>query len=132
MRLFKIKNKEIYNGKSKKDENGVHTYAAYKDKSSGEYRAVPLTHIYDTKRQKQLEKGYLKVEKFKQLQYPTGVKNKYITKDIHGDKLDFGKNTKYKCLGTIPSSQAKRIKDFAKSEQKSARTIKLKKQKKKP
>lgn len=113
MRLFKIKNKEMYVTKSNKEKNMSHIYAVYKDKKTKEYRAIQLTHLYDPKREKQLKKGYLKVEKLKQFQYPTGIHNKYYTKDINGNLLDFGRKTKYKKVGTVPTKQAKRIKDFA-------------------
>lgn len=122
MRLFQIKNKEMYNGKDEK-RNGTHIYAVYRDKTTKEYRAIQLTHIYDPKREKQLDKGSLRVEKLKHFKYPSGVHDEYYTQDINGKALDFGRNTKHKNLGTIPSNQAKRIKNFA--------TKKIKRQKKK-
>ena len=116
MRLFKIQNKTMYKAKTeedKKNENKYHTYAVYQDKKTKEYRAIQLTHIYDPKRQKQLEKGHLKLEKLSKFKYPSGIRNEYYTHDINGNALDFGRKSNKKSLGSIPSKQAKRIKKFA-------------------
>ena len=93
--------------------NGVHTYAVYKDRKSNKYRAIQLTHLYENRKEHQIKSGYLKVEKFKQFDYPTGVHNSYYDKDVHGNSLYFGKNTKHLKIGNIPDKQAKRIKNFA-------------------
>ena len=74
MRLFKIKNKYLF--KSDKP-HGTHTYAVYKDKKTGENRAVALTHLYvkDDKRFQQVKKGNIAITKFKEFDVPSGVKN---------------------------------------------------------
>lgn len=95
------------------DPNGVHTYAVYKDKSSGKYRAIQLTHLYEPKKENLINKGYLKVEKFQQFRHPTGVHNTYYDSDVNGRSLDFGRNTRHQYVGNVPSGQANRIKSFA-------------------
>ena len=109
MRLFQIKNKEMYNGKDEK-RNGTHIYAVYRDKKTKEYRAIQLTHIYDPKREKQLDNGILKVEKLKQFRYPTGVHNQYYTQDINGKALDFGRNTKHKIQEISQATKRRELK----------------------
>lgn len=98
--------------------NGIHTYAVYKDKSSGKYRAIQLTHLYEYKKVNAIEKGYIRTEKFKQLKYPSGVKNQYYETDVNGKSLDFGHKTKYKFVGYVPNKQAQRIRNFAKKKYK--------------
>ena len=110
MRLFKIKNKYMFNSNN---PNGNHTYAVYKDKKTNKYRAIQLTHLYEDKKIKQINKGYLKVEKFKEFSYPTGVHDTYYDKDLKGELLYFGKKTKHIMIGKVPNKQAKRIKNFA-------------------
>lgn len=114
MRLFKIKNKYMYNSQNNDYKpNGNHTYAVYKDKKTGKYRAIQLTHLFETKKVAQIEKGQLLIENFNYFKYPTGVKNNYYDKDINGNILDFGKNTKHLYIGNVPSGHAKRIILFA-------------------
>lgn len=110
MRLFKIKNKYMFKSNN---PNGNHTYAVYKDRKTNKYRAIQLTHLYEDKKVKQINKGYLKIEKFKQFTYPTGVHNTYYDKDVKGKSLYFGKNTKHLKIGYVPDKQAKRIRNFA-------------------
>lgn len=115
MRLFKIKNKYMYNSQNNDYKpNGNHTYAVYKDKKTGKYRAIQLTHLYEKKKEILIDKGRLCVEKFKQFRHPTGVPNTYYDCDVNGNALDFGRKTKFQCIGTVSSFQARRIKDFAK------------------
>lgn len=113
MRLFKIKNNVMYKTKNIKDSKGTHTYAVWKDKKTNKYRAVQLTHMYERKKEIQLEKGYLRVEKFPHFKYPTGVHNTFYDSDVNGSQLDFGKKTKHKYIGKISTNQANRIKKFA-------------------
>lgn len=115
MRLFRIKNKYMFNSP---DPNKYHTYAVYKDKRTNKYRAIQLTHLYEPKKERQLNKGYLKVENFKAFKYPTGVHNVYYSSDINGKDLYFGKNSIHKKVGVVPTSQAKRIIQFAKRKHK--------------
>ena len=103
----------MYKCKDKKEENSHHTYAVYRDKKTGKYRAIQLTHLYEEKKQRAINRGYLKVEKFKQMKFPSGVHNVYYEKDINGNDLYFGKNTIHKKVGSINTNQAKRIKRFA-------------------
>ena len=115
MRLAKIKNKYLY-----KDDNpeGAHTYALYYDRPSKRYRAVGLTHLYvkDEKRFKQVKKGNIHIEKFKEFDVPSGVQNYYYDKIIDGKKIDLkDKNVVTKIEKRFLSKkQSKRIRDFAK------------------
>lgn len=93
----------------------VHTYAMYRDKKTKELRAVRTTHLYETGKVRAIEKGHLKVEKFRGIKYPSGVLNKYTTNDINGKPLTYrGVKAERVPKGHIPRRQAKRIKDFAK------------------
>ena len=87
MRLAKIKNKYLFDSDNPK---GTHTYAVYYDKGKKETRAVALTHLYikDDKRFKQVKKGNIKIEKFKEFDTPTGVKNYYYSKNTKGKKIN--------------------------------------------
>ena len=115
MRLFKIRNRYMYTSSNRNyDPNGVHTYAVYKDKTSGKYHAIQLTHLYEPKKVAQIENGRLMVEKFSNFRYPTGVKNNYYDKDINGNDLYFGRNARHRFVGNVSNSQATRIKAFAK------------------
>ena len=66
MRLAKIKNKYLFKGDK---PEGTHTYAVYYHRPTKRYRAVGLTHLYvkDDKRFKQVKKGNIRIEKFKEL-----------------------------------------------------------------
>ena len=103
MRLAKIKNKYLFKGDK---PEGTHTYAVYYDKPSKRYRAVALTHLYvkDDKRFKQVKKGNIRIEKFKEFDVPSGVKNYYY------DKNNVIKTEKR----YLSKSQSERIKKFAK------------------
>lgn len=114
MRLFKIKDKDMFKSTKTKKQNGNHTYAVYKDRKTKEYRAIQLTHIYDPKKEIELEKGNIKKLKLKTFKYPSGVPNQYYTQDIEGNFLDFGINTKHQEVGKVPFFQARKIKKFAK------------------
>ncbi len=115
MRLCKIKNRYLFKSNNPK---GNHTYAVYYDKKSKETRAVALTHVYvkDEKRFEQVKKGNIKLEKFKDFEVPSGVKNYYYSKNINGDSINIRDRTNV-VIGKrkIDSEQAKRIIAFAKN-----------------
>lgn len=115
MRLAKIKNKYLFKGDK---PEGTHTYAVYYDKPSKRYRAVALTHLYvkDDKRFKQVKKGNIRIEKFKEFDVPLGVKNYYYDKTTTGRKIDLSdKNNVIKTEKRyLSKSQSERIKKFAK------------------
>ena len=113
MRLFKVFNKFMYKEKDPKKANGLHTYAVYKDKKTNKYRAIQLTHLLEPKKEKQINKGNLRVEKFKFFKFPTGVPKQYYDCDVNGKNLNFGKNTKHLFVCNVPSKQAQRIIKFA-------------------
>ena len=87
MRLAKIKNKYLFDSDNPK---GTHTYAVYYDKKNKETRAVALTHLYvkDDKRFKQVKKGNIKIEKFKEFDVPSGVQNYYYSRNKKGKKIN--------------------------------------------
>ena len=115
MKLFKIKNKYMYQAKTKKEENEKHIYAIYRDKKTKELRAIRTTHLYEPDKVTQIRRGTLRVEKFPNVKYPSGVFNKYTIKDINGKPLTYkGVRAKRVSKSNIPRRQAKRIKKFAK------------------
>ena len=89
----------------------------YYDKPSKRYRAVALTHLYikDDKRFKQVKKGNIRIEKFKEFEVPSGVQNYYYDKTLSGKKIDLSdkKNVVKVERRYLPKMQSKRIKDFA-------------------
>lgn len=117
MKLYKIKNKYLFNSKQ---PEGIHTYAVYYDRTSKKYKAIATTHLYikDDKRFRQVSKGNIAVTKFKEFEVPTGVQNYYYSKNINGGKIDvkdkkhvfvFGKNH-------LPKKQSAFLKSFAKKD----------------
>lgn len=117
MKLYKIKNKYMYKGEKRK-ENSHHTYAVYKDRKTRKYRAIQLTHILEEPKRIAIEKGYLKVEKFSSIKYPSGVHDTYYDSDVNGNDLNFDKTSKHKLVGRVPPLQAHRIKKFVKKKHK--------------
>lgn len=114
IRLCKIKNKYLF--KSDNPE-GNHTYAVYYDKKSKKNRAIQLTHVYvrDEKRFEQIKKGNIKLEKFKEFDVPSGVKNRFYDKDINGNNIDLSDKTNViVSKRKLSDKQANRIIKFAK------------------
>lgn len=119
MRLVKIKNKYLYKSDN---PNGTHTYAVYYDRKSKRYRAVGLTHLYqkDKKRFEQVNRGLIKIEKFKEFDTPTGVKNSYIDTTVSGKKINLRDKDIVKVSKRyLPKSQSERIKRFARNSENS-------------
>ncbi len=126
MKLVKIRDKYMYKPitpvqKAKYNPNGVHTYLVYKDKRSGEVRAIRATHMYEPHKEKLLEKGSLMVVKLPKIKYPSGIRNGYVTTDINGKPLDLkaihainygGQKAVY-----LPTYQAKKIQRFARKKE---------------
>lgn len=126
MKLVKIRDKYMYKPitpaqKAKYNPNGVHPYLVYKDKRSGETRAIRTTHMYEPHKEKLLEKGGLMVVRLPKIKYPSGIRNGYVTTDINGKPLDLkavnainygGKNAVY-----VPTYQAEKIRRFARKKE---------------
>lgn len=114
MRLAKIKNKYLFQSDN---PEGTHTYAVYYDRMSKRYRAVALTHLYvkDDKRFKQVQKGNIRIEKFKEFDVPSGVQNYYYDKTISGRKIDLSDKINVKKISKryLAKTQSERIKKFA-------------------
>lgn len=116
MRLAKIKNKYLFSSDKPK---GTHTYAVYYDKGKKETRAVALTHLYikDDKRFKQVKKGNIKVEKFKEFDTPTGVKNYFYSRNTNGKKINLNDSSIVNISKRyLSKAQSNRIKKFAKND----------------
>ena len=126
MKLVKIRDKYMYKPitpaqKAKYNPNGVHTYLVYKDKRSGEVRAIRTTHMYEPQKEKLLEKGGLMVVKLPKIKYPSGIRNGYVTTDINGNPLDLKAvnaiNYGWKKAVYVPTYQAKKILQFARKKE---------------
>lgn len=114
MRIAEIKNRYLY--KDKKNPNGTHYYGVYYDKTKRETRAVALTHLYvkDKKRFVHVKRGNIKIEKFKEFDVPTGVKNYYYSRDVDGNKINLKNPDVVKVSKRyLTKSQANRVKNFA-------------------
>lgn len=116
MRIAKIKNKYMYN--TDMYDNGVHHYLIYYDRKNKRYNAVQLTHLYyeDEERFKQVRRGNIKIEKFKEFDVPSGVKNEIYTKNTYGKKIDLKdkKNVVKIYQRYLSKKQSNRIKQFIK------------------
>lgn len=116
MRLAKIKNRYLYKSDN---PNGIHIYAVYYDTKTKTNNAVALTHLYvkDDKRFKQVKKGNIRVEKFKEFDVPSGVQNYYYSKTVDGKNIDLKNTDNVKFIGSrfLSKSQSERIKKFAKN-----------------
>ena len=126
MKLVKIRDKYMYKPitpaqKAKYNPNGVHTYLVYKDKRSGEVRAIRTTHMYEPQKEKLLEKGGLMVVKLPKIKYPSGIRNGYVTTDINGNPLDLKAVNAINYGGDkavyVPTYQAKKIRRFARKKE---------------
>ena len=117
MKLYKIKNKYLFNGKQ---PEGTHTYAIYYDRKTKEYRAIATTHLYikDIKRFKQVSKGNIAVTKFKEFEVPTGVQNYYYSKNVSGGKIDIKDKKNVFVFGKrhLSKKQSAFLKSFAKKD----------------
>ena len=87
MRLAKIKNKYMYKGDN---GDGCHHYLIFFNRKEKRYNAIQLTHLYlkDKNRFSRVKKGLLKIEKFKEFDVPSGVKNEVINHNVNGLKID--------------------------------------------
>lgn len=113
MRLVRIKNGYLFKSDN---PNGSHMYGLYKDKKTKENRAVALTHLYikDEKRFKQVKRGNIIIEKFKEFDVPSGVQNYYYGKTLNGDNIDLkNENVLLVSNRRLNKKQAKTIENFA-------------------
>lgn len=113
MRLVKIKNKYLFDSDN---PLGTHTYAVYYDRKTKQNRAIALTHLYvkDEKRFKQVNKGNIMVEKFKEFETPTGVQNYYYSKNKKGKKINLKDDDVVKVYNRyLSKKQSNKLKKFA-------------------
>ncbi len=117
MRLAKIKNSYLF--KSDKP-HGSHTYAIYYDKKNKENRAVALTHLYikDEKRFKQVRKGNIRIEKFKEFDAPSGVQNYFYSRNTKNNKINLNDKSSVRLISKryLSKNQSNRIKAFARND----------------
>ena len=88
LRIAKIKNSYMY--KTNKNDKGIHHYLVFYDRKKKRYNAVQLTHLYvkDKDRFKQVKKGLIKIEKFKEFDVPSGVKKEIFNSNAYGEKIN--------------------------------------------
>ncbi len=113
MRLAKIINKYMY--KTNKNDKGTHYYVVFFDRKKKRYNAVQLTHLYykDEKRFKQVQKGNIKVEKFKEFDVPSGIKKEIYETDVNGKDISLNnKHVRYVSKRFLSKTQSNRIKKF--------------------
>lgn len=106
MRLAKIKNKAMYKSDN---PNGNHYYLVFYNRKKKRYDAIQLTHLYvrDENRFLQVNKGNIKVEKFKEFDVPSGVKKGlYHIKNLN-EKTVISVSKRY-----ISKKQSNRIMNF--------------------
>lgn len=119
MKLYNIRNDYLFDSDK---PQGVHVYAVYYDKKNKRYNAIQTTHLYikDEKRFKQVKKGNIAVTKFKEFDVPSGVKNSYFSKNIHGTKINIKDKKNVMPIGSryLSKAQSDFLKSFAKREEK--------------
>ena len=78
--------------------------------------AIQLTHLYikDNKRFIQVNKGLIKVEKFKEFDVPSGVRRKVYETNIHGGSINLKdkKNARKVYSRYLSKKQSNRIMNF--------------------
>ena len=74
---------------NRNNNTGTHRYAVYKDKKTGEVRAIQLTHLYEipSNKLRQINAGHIREYKLKCYKLPSGVNTKYLRKDIFGHPI---------------------------------------------
>lgn len=116
MRLAKIKNKYMF--ETTKNDNGTHHYLVYYDRKHKRYNAIQLTHLYikDNKRFRQVKKGLIKVEKFKEFDVPSGVKREVYISNSKGGRINIKdkQNVEHVYPRYISKKQSDRILKFVK------------------
>ena len=103
--------------KTTPNDEGTHYYLVFYDRKKKRYCAVQLTHLYikDKKRFIQVNKGFIKIEKFKEFDVPSGVKKEVFETDVNDRKIDLhNENVRYVSKRYLSKKQSKRIKDFIK------------------
>lgn len=120
VKLMKIKNKYMFTPKEKSKQDykpeGVHTYIVFKD-ASGHTFAIQTTHLYEKKKQDQIDKNILLAMKLPGIKFPSGVRRGIITTDVEGKELDLSKvhavNIRGKRGTYLTKNQAKKAIQFA-------------------
>ena len=112
MRIYHIKNSYMYN---RKDKNGTHRYAVFKDRKTGQTCAVQLTHLYEIapNKLKQINNGHIVKYKLKCYSFPSGVNTGYITTNIDGHPIVLN-NLNSRPSYTLSKKDSRRIRKIAK------------------
>ena len=114
MRIAKIKNKYMY--ETNENDNGTHFYLIFYDKKSKRYKAIQLTHLYykDEKRFRQVKIGQISIEKFKEFEVPSGVRDKCYEHNAKGEKIDINdrQNVEFIYKRNLSQIQKTRIMNF--------------------
>lgn len=121
MKLAKIKNKYMY--ETRPDDNGSHYYLIFYNHKEKRYEAAQLTHLYikDNKRFKQVKKGNILVEKFKEFDVPSGVRNTIYKTNVHKTNINMDDMNNVSPVSNryLSKKQSNRIFTFLKSKKKS-------------
>ena len=108
--------------KTDKADKGSHHYLVFFNRKSKRYNAVQLTHLYikDKERFKQVNKGNILVEKFKEFDVPSGVRNVLYTSTLSGKNIDLNDSKYVVEVGNryLSKNQSKRILDFVNKKKK--------------
>lgn len=116
MRLAKIKNKYMY--KTTPNDNGTHYYLVYFDRKEKKYFAIQLTHLYikDKNRFRQVDNGFIKIEKFKEFDVPSGVRKKLYSFNSEGKNINLNDKANVVKLfkRNLSKNQSERIINFIK------------------
>ena len=108
--------------KTDKNDKGTHNYLVYFNKKTRRYNAVQLTHLYikDKERFKQVKKGNILLEKFKEYDVPSGVKNHIYTTNIYGGAINLNDKENVQQVGKrhLSSYQTNRILTFVNKKKK--------------
>ena len=112
MKIYHINDSYIFN---RKNINGTHRYAVYKDRKTHETRIVQLTHLYEIphNKQRRLNNGWIKKYKLGCYSLPSGVETGYRTKDINGNPIVLNSSNSRSSY-TLSKKDSKKIKSIAK------------------
>lgn len=120
VKLVKIKNKYMFTPKEKNEQDynpeGVHTYIVFKY-NDGRIGAIRTTHLYEKKKENQLNKKILMEMKLPGIRFRSGIRRGVITTDIEGEELDLNKVRAVNIKGNrgtyLSKKQAEKVFEFA-------------------
>ena len=108
--------------KTDKADKGSHHYLVFFNRKTKRYNAIQLTHLYikDKERFKQVKKGLITIEKFKEFDVPSGVKKEVYTSTLSGRNINLNDSKNVVEVGNryLSKNQSKRILDFVNKKKK--------------